>query len=449
MEKTMKERLLTDNLVRLMFHQAVPAVLGMLVIGLFPLMDGIFAGNILGEAAMTACSVSAPITFVNNGVSTLIGIGSASILSRALGEGDQEKIDKIMGNLVYWVIVLSLLITVFGIFLSPYFLDLLGASGAIKELGLRYVRIIFAGSFFINYVQSSNMVMRGEGQVKKAMLIMGLGAILNIILDPIFMIAMGEYGIEGAALATILAQSVQAGFTLYYFRYKSDVVKIGKIKKANELSKEMVGVGISAMLMQILFMVQQSLLYRQAFQYGSDEWATLMAATLRFYGFSFIPLWGMSQALQPIIGANFGAKQYARVKETMKIFILSGTILSLVFYLPAQFFPARIFGLFNVSEEIIQRGVGHFRLFFSVYILYAAMNMAITFFQSIGNGKKAGIIVLLRQLILFVPALLILPGIFGSGAVWWAEALVDLIVILIALAMMVQEIKAFKQAEFI
>ncbi|MGX7107964.1 MATE family efflux transporter [Facklamia miroungae] len=444
MEKTMKEKLLKDNLVRLMFHQAIPAVIGMIVIGLYPLMDGIFAGNILGEKALTACSVSAPITFINNGVATLIGIGSASILSRALGEGDQDKIDKIMGNLIYWVILLSLVITISGLLLAPYFLDILGASGEIKELGLRYVRIIFLGSIFVNFAQSATMVMRGEGQIKKAMVIMGLGAALNIALDPIFMIAMGQHGIEGVAIATLIAQFVQAGVTLYYFRRQSKVVKIGKINKNKYISKEMMGVGVSAMLMQVLFMVQQSLLYKQAFQYGGDEWATLMAATLRFYGFSFIPLWGMSQALQPIIGANFGAKQYKRVKETMKIFIIAGTILALVFYIPAQFFTSKLLSIFNVSHAILGNGIGHFKIFYSVYILYAAMIMAITFFQSIGNGKKAGIIVMLRQLILFVPAMLIFPELFGSGAVWWTEPLVDFTVIVISLVMMFKELNKLK-----
>ena len=170
------------------------------------------------------------------------------------------------------------------------------------------------------------MVMRGEGLMKRAMSIMGLGAFINIVLDPILMKLMGDYAIEGAAIATVTAQIIQAVITLYYFKNKSENVKIGKIKKEKDISKEMFGVGVSAMIMQVFFMVQQTLLYRQAFRYGGDPNAILMSATLRFYGFSFIPIWGMSQGLQPIIGTNFGAKQYDRVKETMKIFSIGGTV---------------------------------------------------------------------------------------------------------------------------
>lgn len=297
---------------------------------------------------------------------------------------------------------------------------------------------------YINYQDdlppTDNMVMRGEGLMKRAMSIMGLGAFINIVLDPILMKAMGDYAIEGAAIATVTAQIIQAVITLYYFKNKSENVKIGKIKKEKDISKEMFGVGVSAMIMQVFFMVQQTLLYRQAFRYGGDPNAILMSATLRFYGFSFIPIWGMSQGLQPIIGTNFGAKQYDRVKETMKIFSIGGTVLAAIFWLPAQVFSKQLLGLFKVSQDIISSGVNNFRIFYSVFILYGIMIMTITFFQAIGDGKKAGMIVMLRQLILLVPALLIFPRVFGAGAVWWAEPVVDFTMIMVGLAMQAKAI---------
>ncbi len=200
-----------------MFQLSIPAVIGMVVIGLYPLMDGIFAGNIIGQSAMTACGVALPLTFLNNGTATLIGVGSASILSRALGKGDKETVDKIMANLIYWVTLLSLIITVSGILLAPYFLDLVGASGEIKQIGVRYLRVLFLGSIFVNFTQSANMVMRVEGLIKRVMLIMALGALINIVLDPILMSSMGEYAIEGAALATVIAQLIQAIVTFLLF----------------------------------------------------------------------------------------------------------------------------------------------------------------------------------------------------------------------------------------
>ncbi|MCD0090705.1 MATE family efflux transporter, partial [Streptococcus agalactiae] len=441
MKQDMKEQLLTKKPIDLLFQLSIPAVIGMIVIGLYPLMDGIFAGKIIGQKAMTACGVAMPLTFFNSGVSTLLGVGSASVLSRAIGKGDQRTVDKIMGNLIFWVILFSVIIALGGILFAPHFLDMVGATGEIKAYGIRYLRVIFIGSLFVNFTQSANMVMRGEGLMKKAMMIMGLGALLNIILDPILMTVMGEYAIEGAALATVIAQFVQTVITLHYFLKKSKVVKIHKIKSDSEIKKEMFGVGSSAMMMQILFMIQQTMLYKMAFKYGGDSNGILMAASLRMYAFSFIPLWGMSQGLQPVVGTNFGAKQYHRVREAMKVFSIGGLILAAIFWIPSLLFSSQILSLFGVESNIISQGVGNFRLFYSVFILYGVMVMSITFFQSIGNGKKAGIIVMLRQLILFVPAMIILPMIFGVKAVWFTQPLLDFIMIVVGLCMMLGELK--------
>ena len=436
----MKEQLLTKRPIDLLFQLSVPAVIGMIVIGLYPLMDGIFAGKIIGQTAMTACGVAMPLTFFNSGVSTLLGVGSASVLSRAIGKGDQKTVDKIMGNLIFWVILFSAIITVGGILLAPHFLDMVGATGEIKAYGIRYLRVIFIGSLFVNFTQSANMVMRGEGLMKRAMLIMGFGALLNIILDPILMTVMGEYAIEGAALATITAQFVQATVTLHYFLKKSKVVKIHKIQSDAEIKKEMFSVGSSAMMMQLLFMIQQTMLYKMAFKYGGDTNGILMAASLRVYAFSFIPLWGMSQGLQPVVGTNFGAKQFDRVRQGMKVFSIGGLILAAIFWLPSLLFSSQILSLFGVEAGIIAQGVGNFRLFYSVFILYGVMVMTITFFHSIGNGKKAGTIVMLRQLFLFVPAMIFLPMVFGIKAVWFTQPLVDFIMITVGILMMLWEL---------
>jgi putative MATE family efflux protein len=430
-----KKQLLTKEPKDLMLQLSIPAVLGMLVIGLYPLMDGIFAGQIIGQKAMSAISISMPLTFLNTATATLVGVGSASILSRALGEGNQKITSKIMGNLTAWIIFISLSITVLGIIFAKQFLMIAGATDEISALAFRYLRIVFIGSVFVNFTQSSNMVIRGQGLMKEAMKIMVLGALLNIILDPIFMIALKDKGIEGAAIATVLAQMVQALMTLNYFKKKSVNVKINKIKFEKEIYVEMFMVGVSAMLMQLLFMIQQTLLYRVAFEYGGEDGGILMAASMRLYSFSFIPLWGMSQGLQPVIGTNFGAKKYNRVKRTMNVFMFGGIILAAVFWIPAQLFPQSLLKIFNVSDSIINNGVNNFRMFYSVYILYGIMVMNVTFFQSIGHGKKAGKIVLLRQLIFFVPCILLFPKYFGVIAVWYTQPLVDFIMIVVGYIM--------------
>lgn len=426
MEK--EDKLLKEKPFKLMLELSVPAIIGMVVIGLYPLMDGIFAGQILGQQAMTAVGIAMPMTYINSGISTLIGVGSASILSRAMGRKDQQTIDKIMSNLLFWVVLLSAIVTVLGLIFTNQLLSIMGATPDIQALAVRYMKIIFIGSFFVNFTQASNMVLRGEGLMKDAMIIMGTGALINIVLDPIFMRTMGDKGIEGAAIATVIAQIIQALMTIYYFKKKNKTVKIKGIKADKAIYNEMFGVGVSAMLFQVLSILQQTLLYNSAFANGGESAGSIMAASLRVFSFSFIPLWGMSQGLQPAIGANIGAKNYDRVKRVFKVFSLSSVVLAALFWIPSLIFSEKLLGLFGIEGQTLIQGIPSFRIFYSVYITYGIMIMCITFFQAIGDGKSAGLLVMLRQIILFVPAIFILPKLLGLTGVWLAEPITDFIV---------------------
>ena len=451
MDSQIRQELLTKSPVRLMFQLGIPGIVGMVVIGLYPFMDGVFAGNIIGQSAMAACSVAMPLTLVNNGISTLLGVGSASILSRALGKGDKKTVDQIMGNLIFWVLVLSTTVMILGILFAPQFLDLVGATGEIKELGVRYLRVLFLGSIFVNFAQSSNMVIRGEGHLKIAMGIMGAGAVLNIILDPIFMYAMGSRGIEGAAIATVLSQLITAVVSVYYFKRKSRVVKINHIAMKKDIFGEMFAVGFSAMMMQVMTLIQQSLMYKMSFKYGGTDNGILMAAALRIFAFSFIPLWGLSQGMQPVIGTNYGAKIYSRVKAGLKVFNWGALVLAGLFYLPIMLFPRQILHMFGVENDILTAGIPHFRMLYSIFIVYGFMIISVVFFQSIGDAKKAGILVIFRQLVVFVPSIIILPRAFGIDAVWYTQPLVDFIMTAISAVLIVLTVKRFphKDAETI
>lgn len=443
MNKNSKE-LLTEQPLQILIKLSLPAILGMIVIGLYPLMDGIFAGQILGEKAMTAVGIATPFTYINTGIATLIGVGSASLLARAIGEGNQRTIDKVMGNLCFWVLLLSTIVTILGYLFCGQLLMIFGAKGELLDLSTRYLRIIFLGSIFVNFAQAANMVMRGEGLMKRAMLIMSLGAGINIVLDPVLMIMFREHGVEGAAIATITAQFIQAVFTLWYFKKKSETVKIGLMRKEKEITGEMFSVGVSAMLMQVLTIIQQSFLYSQAFRYGGETSAAIMAVSLRIQAFSFIPLWGMSQGLQPAIGANFGAKQYNRVKKIFNVFTISSIVLAACFWIPAEVFAKQILNLFGLSDETLFLAVPNFRIMYSIFIVYGVMIMIMTFFQAIGDGKTAGVLVMLRQVILFIPTMIFLPYIFGAQSIWYVIPIVDGVVVLLGLQRYFTTVKKMK-----
>ncbi len=430
---------------------SLPAIIGMVVVGLYNLMDRVFVGQMVGEIAMAAVSVSYPFTLINTGVATLIGVGSASILSRSVGKKDQNTIDKIMGNLIAMNLLLGVIITAIGMIFTRQILTLSGAEGEILNNAEKYLRIIFAGSLFVNFSQSANMIMRGEGILKKAMLITGTGAVLNIILDPIFisLLVNSGKGIEGAAYATILSQFVTACITMWYFLKKSKIVKIHKVRLESTLMSEILSVGFSAMLMQVMTLVQQTVLYNVASRHGGETWQIILGAALSVQSFAFIPLWGMSQGFQPAAGTNYGAKEYKRVKKITLGFSLGATVLAALFYLPVELMPKTVLSWFITDQTIVAQGAGPFRIMFSTYIVLGFLITVITLFQSLGKASKASVLVVLRQIALFIPLAFFLPNIgeLGIQGVFLAPALTDGLIFILALCLMVSEFRNLKRLE--
>lgn len=250
-------------------------------------------------------------------------------------------------------------------------------------------------------------------------------------------------GIEGAAYATVLSQFVQAVITVWYFKKKSPNVKIGRIRIDGPILRQVLAVGVSALLMQVLTLVQQTVIYRVAANYGGETSQILLGAALRFWNFSFVPLWGISQGFQPAAGTNYGAKDYDRVKLLTKVFIAAATVLSLLFWIPAELLPEQVLSMFITTPGVAASGATNFRIMFSTYVLQGSFLIAVTLFQSLGKANKATWLVLFRQIILFIPLCVLLPMIGGLGirGVWLAIALTDAVLVVITIAMMASEFR--------
>lgn len=439
-----RQDLLEKSPVNLMITLSLPAIIGMLVIGLYSLVDAIFVGQLVGPEALGAVAVAYPFTLINSGIATLVGIGSASILSRAIGKEDYQTVNKILGNLLILVFVLSSLVTILGMVFTRELVSISGAEGNVLDLAVRYLRIVFLGSFFVNFAQSANMIIRAEGLMKKAMYIMVAGAVLNIILNPIFIKGF-NMGVEGAAVATVIAQIVQALITVYYFVQPSRTVRFHQIRIARELIPEIASVGVSAMLMQIVSGVQQTILYSMAARYGGNEQLILMGAALRVLMFSFIPLWGMSQGMQPIVGTNYGAGLYERVKKVNNTFMIGSVMMALLFWLPVQLAPQLVLSLFINDLSIVNAGINYFRLMFSIFPALGILIIIITFYQSLGKGGKAGILVILRQAALFIPLAIILPKFMGMLGLWLSIPVTDGLILILALSLIFNEYKRMRE----
>lgn len=438
-----RDKLLKENPWKLMLNLSIPAILGQFIVGLYAFVDSIYVGQMVGTDAMSAVSAASPFILINNAVAVLLGIGSGSVLSRAIGDKDEKTIKKIMGNFTFLVILLSSFVMILGIILSPWLISLSGAKGNIQNMGVSYLRIIYIGSIFVNFMQGANMIIRAEGRMKTAMGIMGAGALLNIILDPIFILLFPSKGSQAVALATIISQLIQALVTLIYFLKISPVVKFNGLKIARDINKEIFSVGISAMLMQIMMLIQMTIVYNTAVRYGGKSQIALMGAAQRVLQLAFVPIWGMSQGMQPAIGTNFGAKEYLRVKKLTNVFIIGSTVLAGIFFIIIEIFSKQILSTFITNYKIVNEGLVNFRLMYLMFLTYGFLIMIVTYFQAIGKSKQAGFLVMLRQFLLVIPLVLIIPILLNKNVlgVWLALPINDTIIFIFAIFMLMKEYK--------
>ena len=436
-----REHLISGNMFKLMLELSIPGIIGMFVISLYSFVDAIFVGRYVSSVALGAVSLAYTFTLINNGIAVLVGIGSASVLSRAVGRSDQETVDSIMGNVLLLTLLFSLGTMTIGLIFAPQLLALIGAEGEMLRLGVSYLRIVYIGSVFVNFGQAANMVMRGEGRMGLAMLLMGISAVLNIILDAVFVIVLKK-GLEGAAIATVISQVVLAICNFCYFAFFSKNVKFKHFKLQKSIVKETLSIGFSAMLMQVFALLQQAVMYSTLKRYGGEDQVILMGAFFRYMMLSFIPLWGISQGYQPFAGTNFGAQKFERVKKGTFLFYGFGLFLSLIFWLVFLIIPEQVLGLFLKNKELISLGRTNAMLAMSLFPLSAIMIINLTLFQALGKAKYAGILVIARQFLLYIPAVLILPVFFGTRGVWISTPIIDTLVTVLSAFIV---IKLFKK----
>ena len=435
-----REHLIKGKILPLMFELTVPGIIGMLVISLYVLVDAIFVGQYVGNTALGSISLAYTFTLLNSGIAVLVGIGSASVLSRAIGRQDQKTIDAVMGNVLILTLMFSLAVTVFGYIFAPALLKMIGAEGEMLALGVRYLRIIYLASIFVNFGQAANMVIRGEGRMAFAMTLMGISAILNIGLDALFVVVLKK-GLEGAAVATVISEVVLGVSTFIYFLRFSKNVRFTAFRLEKSIVKETLSVGVSATFMQVLTLVQQSVMYSVLKKYGGEDQVVLMGAFFRYTAFAFIPLWGISQGFQPFAGTNFGAGEFARVKKGVFMFSGFALCIALLFWTGFLAFPERIMGLFIKNPELVRAGRIDTMLSICAFPLDVIMIINVTLFQAIGKPKPAGFMVMARQLFLYIPAAVLLPLCCGARGVWIATPISDTIVALMTIVIV---IKVFK-----
>ncbi|MDC7124743.1 MAG: MATE family efflux transporter [Spirochaetales bacterium] len=440
-----RDELVTAPMGKLFVKLALPGVVGMVAIGLYQLVDAIFVGNMVGKEALAAISIVYPLTLINTGISVLFGVGSASVLSRAMGAKDNETVSKIFGNLTIWVFLLSIITMLLFFFFAEPLVRFMGAEDElIVTHGTNYLKIIALGSIFVNFAQASNMLIRGEGRMKEAMLIMGLGTVLNIFLDPICIKVLG-WGIQGAAIATIFSQFVMAIMCIVYFKSGTSNIPSKKIKLDSKITPEVLAVGVSAMFMQVMSLIQQAVMYKTIAVYGGGDELAVMGAAIRLMAFAFIPVWGISQGFQPVVGMNYGAKKYDRVKKAYGFFTGVGSIFTGVAWICFMIFPKGMLGWFIKDQALIESGYPYVREMLALFVCMSYFIMSVTLFQATGKASKASFTIISRQVVFFVPLVLILPRFMGMDGIALATPIADALVCVISLFMILGTFREMKK----
>ncbi|MBZ4668813.1 MAG: efflux family protein [Defluviitaleaceae bacterium] len=427
-----QEQLRSERIGTLLLKFSIPAIVGMLVNALYNIVDRIFIGQGVDAFAITGIGVVFPIMTIIMAFGMLVGIGSTSLISIRLGEKRQDEAEHILGNAFILLVIVSLAITFFGlIFIDPLLL-IFGASPDTIGYAKDYIIIILYGTIFNALGFGLNNIIRAEGNPKAAMLTMLLGAIINTVLDPIFIFVF-DMGVKGAAYATVIGQLANTIYVLSYFNSKRSILKLHK--KNMKLSKEIIigifSIGMSPFAMQLAASVVQLLSNNALKIYGGDLAIGAMSIISSAVTIFFMPIFGINQGAQPIIGYNYGAKQYDRVKHAMKLAVGAATVISLIGFISVQVFPQAIIRIFNNDSELIRIGTHGIRIYLAMMPIIGFQIVSANYFQAIGKAKISMFLSLLRQVTLLIPLLIILPPIFGLTGVWMSAPVSDFISVII------------------
>lgn len=443
----------TERIFKLILQYALPAIAMMVISSLYNIVDKAFVGNFVGNIGITATTVAHPAVRIIDAFAMLVGAGGSTLLALRLGEGRSEEAESILGGSFLLMTIFSLVLVVFGYLFTEPLLGLFGAEGEAMPYAVTYLRVVLLGAYFNSLANGFGLFVRVDGSPKRMMVCSITGCVLNIILDPIAISVLG-WGIAGAAAATAFSQFVSGMMVIHYFTLsRRSTMKLHLstllLRKKNTLKT--VELGFSSFLQQFTGSLSQSVLLSCLAIFATAQTVTGAVAqasvgiTVSIGLFFLLPAIGISSAIQPIIGYNYGAQNYHRVVDTLKtatilaiVMLTCGWIIILVFAEPL----CRIFG---ATGSDLQHAAYTMRVYNLLLPLVPFGNVGSGFFQSIGQPKKAVLISISRQVLCLIPMVVILGNIFGQNGVLYALPVADLVSSSLALGLMVHQCRVLRE----
>lgn len=438
----------TEPIGKLLIKYSVPAIIGMMVNALYNVVDRMFIGNIpgVGPMAITGLGVTMPIMTIILAFGMLVGIGATTNISIKLGQGKREEAEHIVGNSITLALIIGIILTVVGTIFSDSILKVFGASESTLIYAKSYMSIILLGTIFSISAMVFNNIIRGDGNPKLSAIIMAAGCATNIVLDAVLIFGF-NMGIQGAALATIASQGLTAiwGFS-YYLKGKSNLkFKKTSLKLDMNIVKMIFAIGSAPFAMQLATSLVQVISNNALRTYGSDLAIGAMATISSIVMIFLMPSFGLVQGMQPIVGFNYGAKNYDRAIKTFKLSLLSSSVFFIVGALLIQFVPQVLVGMFNRDPQLMDITVNGLRKYSFALPIIGISIVGTNYIQSSGKAKIAMVLSLLRQVIILIPMILILPKFLGLNGVWFAQPTADIIASAITAIVLIKEIRSYKE----
>ncbi|MDR1972237.1 MAG: MATE family efflux transporter [Treponema sp.] len=444
------DRIGTARISKLLFEFSVPAIVGMLVNAVYNIVDRIYVGQGVDPLGIAGITVAMPLMMLPMAFSMLIGIGANSLFSIRLGEGRRDEVEKIMGHafaLLFLIPLVSILSLLF--FMDYILIEILGVSEAVFPFAKTYLRIILYGGVFSAMGPGINHFIRSDGHPRTSMFTQILGAVINIILDPIFIFVF-DWGIAGAAWATIISQFVSFCWVIFYFNSRWTRLRfhIREMRLRARLCLKIMAIGFAPFTMQLAISLVNILLNRSLFRYGGDVAVSAMGIVYSILVIIFMPLQGINQGAQPLIGYNYGAKKYRRVRETYKLAVLAGTVFAAAGFILLQLFPGLFIRIFRNEEgELLDMGKMALRICTIFLPVLAFQIFSSNFFQSIGKPVQGTLLSLSRQILFYIPLLLLLPRFFGITGVYAAMPSADFCSTILSFLVMRGELRELRSME--
>src|SRR5665648_8659 len=415
------------NVARLMLKFFIPAFIGVFVNALYNIVDRIFIGQGVGSMALSGISVIFPVMLIVMGFGMLIGIGAGVLVSINMGKRDMNKAEKVLGSSFLFMLLVSVLITAIGFAIKGPLLQSFGATAETIEYANDYLNIILAGTVFQVVGFSLNNIIRAEGNARIAMYSMLISAGTNLILDPIFIFGF-DMGVKGAAYATVISMIVLSVWVLLHFRSSKSIVKLKpeNIRFDRKILFEITAIGMAPFVMQIANSFVQGLLNTKLIAFGGDLAVGAMGIVNSVATMIVMAIVAINMASQPIISFNYGAKMFSRVKDSLRIAIISATVIAILAFVLVETLPGVIVKLFNSSDEgLLIFGKDGLQLGLLALPFIGFQVVAGNFFQSIGKARIAVFLTLLRQVIILIPLLFILPNYLGLQGIWISMPIAD------------------------